>query len=304
MIPNTVLMIRPVRFGFNELTANSNSFQTRIESLSADAIQTIAQTEFDNFVSILKNHGINVIVFSDTEEPFTPDSIFPNNWISTGTKNLLVTYPMMQPNRAAERREDIISFLAKNYKYDVHRELEEFESSQQFLEGTGSLVLDHQNKIAYAAISPRTSETVLDEFEKLTGYSSIRFKAYGKAGELIYHTNVVMTIADEYCVLGAELIDDEEKDFVVSNIKKSGREILFLTKEQTLNSFAGNMLQLQNIEGKKFLVMSLSAYKSLSLPQKDFIEQKHQNKIIAVPLTIIELIGGGSARCMLAEIYS
>lgn len=303
MIPNTVLMIRPVRFGFNSATAGSNSFQTNIESLSQDDIQTIAQTEFDNYASLLKNNGISVIVFDDTEEPFTPDSIFPNNWISTGTNNLLITYPMMQPNRAAERRDDIVSFLEKKYHYKVCKDLENFERDKKFLEGTGSLVIDHENKIAFAALSPRTNEFVLNEFEKLTGYSSVRFKAFGKAGELIYHTNVVMTIADDYSVLGVDLIDEADRERVVRTLEKSGKEILFLTKEQTLNSFAGNMLQLQNGAGDKFIVMSHSAFKSLTSSQKEFFVKK-KSKIIAAPLTIIELIGGGSARCMLAEIFT
>lgn len=304
MIPNTVMMIRPVRFGFNEATAESNSFQTRIDSLSPDEIQSIALTEFDNFVSILKNNGIDVIVFEDTVQPHTPDSIFPNNWISAGANRLLLTYPMMQPNRAAERRDDIIEFLSKRFRYKVFRGLEKFEEDNVFLEGTGSLVLDHKNKIAYAAISPRTNVIALAEFKKLTQFSTVKFKAYGKTGELIYHTNVVMTIADKYSVIGADLIDDADRDDVLNKIKGSGKEILLLTKEQTLNSFAGNMLQLQNRDGKKFLVMSLRAFTSLTEEQKSFIENTHSNKILSIPLTVIESVGGGSARCMLAEIFT
>ena len=303
LIASTVLMVEPIRFGFNEETAVSNAFQKRSEVLSQKAIQEQALAEFSNFVKCLENEGIEVIVIKDTVEPHTPDSIFPNNWFTSNSTGCLMTYPMATKNRSLERREDVLNLLIERYDYQLDRSLECFEEKGKFLEGTGSLLIDHFSKTVFVALSPRADQIVLDEYLRKSGTKLVSFKALGPKNELIYHTNVMLCIADEFAIIGADTIIAEDRERVCAKLKGLGKELIFLTNEQVHEHFAGNMLQLQNQKGEKFLVMSSRAKESLTSFQMKQIAS-FENKIIDVPLSVIEATGGGSARCMLAEIFN
>ena len=299
---NTVLMIEPVAFGYNAQTAENNYFQ--VEQKGADT-QSKALVEFNNFVEKLRNKGINVIAVKDTLEPHTPDSIFPNNWVSFHKDGKVVLYPMFAPNRRAERRMDILETL-KNNGFKI-TEIDDFTASEnenKFLEGTGSMIFDHDNKIAYGSVSLRLDEELFKEFCAKYGFTPIVFHSYQNAGDQrlpIYHTNVMMCVADQFVVICLDCIDDElEREKVQEVIKSSGKEIIEISEDQ-LQQFAGNMLQVQNSEGKKFLVMSQTAYQSLNPEQINSIEKYCE--IIYSDLNTIEVNGGGSARCMLAEVF-
>ena len=299
---NTVLMIEPVAFGYNAQTAENNYFQ--VEQKGADT-QSKALAEFNNFVEKLRNKGINVIVVKDTMEPHTPDSIFPNNWVSFHKDGKVVLYPMFAPNRRAERRMDILETL-KNNGFKI-TEIDDFTASEnenKFLEGTGSMIFDHDNKIAYGSVSLRLDEELFKEFCAKYGFTPVVFHSYQNAGDQrlpIYHTNVMMCVADKFVVICLDCIDDElEREKVQEVIKSSGKEIIEISEDQ-LQQFAGNMLQVQNSEEKKFLVMSQTAYQSLKPEQINSIEKYCE--IIYSDLNTIEVNGGGSARCMLAEVF-
>ena len=299
---NTVLMIEPVAFGYNAQTAENNYFQ--VEQKGADT-QSKALVEFNNFVEKLRNKGINVIAVKDTLEPHTPDSIFPNNWVSFHKDGKVVLYPMFAPNRRAERRMDILETL-KNNGFKI-TEIDDFTASEnenKFLEGTGSMIFDHDNKIAYGSVSLRLDEELFKEFCTKYGFTPVVFHSYQNAGDQrlpIYHTNVMMCVADKFVVICLDCIDDElEREKVQEVIKSSGKEIIEISEDQ-LQQFAGNMLQVQNSEEKKFLVMSQTAYQSLKPEQINSIEKYCE--IIYSDLNTIEVNGGGSARCMLAEVF-
>ncbi|MDY3339227.1 arginine deiminase-related protein [Riemerella anatipestifer] len=299
---NTVLMIEPVAFGYNAQTAENNYFQ--VNSENADT-QSKALQEFKNFVEKLRSKGITVVSIQDTLEPHTPDSIFPNNWVSFGADGRVILYPMYAPNRRDERRMDILENL-KNQGFKINEvvDLTSSEKDNIFLEGTGSIIFDHDNKLAYGSVSLRLDEKLFREFCEKFGYTPVVFHSYQTAGTErlpIYHTNVMMCVADRFVVICLDCIDDlQERQNVVDTIKKSGKEIIEISEEQMQN-FAGNMLQVHNDEGKKFLVMSQSAYQSLSTNQIESIEK--YSEIIYSDLTTIETNGGGSARCMLAEVF-
>ena len=295
-------MIEPVAFGYNAQTAENNYFQ--VEQKGADT-QSKALVEFNNFVEKLRNKGINVIAVKDTLEPHTPDSIFPNNWVSFHKDAKVVLYPMFAPNRRAERRMDILEIL-KNNGFEI-TEIDDFTASEnenKFLEGTGSMIFDHDNKIAYGSVSLRLDEELFKEFCAKYGFTPVVFHSYQNAGDQrlpIYHTNVMMCVADQFVVICLDCIDDElEREKVQEIIKSSGKEIIEISEDQ-LQQFAGNMLQIQNSEGKKFLVMSQTAYQSLDSEQINSIEKYCE--IIYSDLNTIEVNGGGSARCMLAEVF-
>ena len=299
---NTVLMIEPVAFGYNAQTAENNYFQ--VEQKGADT-QSKALVEFNNFVEKLRNKGINVIAVKDTLEPHTPDSIFPNNWVSFHKDGKVVLYPMFAPNRRAERRMDILEMI-KSKGFEI-TEIDDFTASEnenKFLEGTGSMIFDHDNKIAYGSVSLRMDEELLKEFCAKYGFTPVVFHSYQNAGDQrlpIYHTNVMMCVADQFVVICLDCIDDElEREKVQEIIKSSGKEIIEISEDQ-LQQFAGNMLQVNNSEGKKFLVMSQTAYQSLNPEQINSIEKYCE--IIYSDLNTIEINGGGSARCMLAEVF-
>lgn len=302
---NTILMVEPVDFRFNSETAVNNYFQNETNE-SSETVQQKALNEFQGMVSKLREHGVNVIVLKDTLEPHTPDSIFPNNWISFHENAMIALYPMFAQNRRDERREDDVLDLLGEKGFDTE-EVMDYTSAEEdeiYLEGTGSIILDRANGIAYAAISPRTDEELFLEFCEDFEYTPVIFQANQTVnGERmqIYHTNVMMCVADEYAVICLDTIDDKsEKKNVVSHLKESGKEIISITEEQ-MNQFAGNMLQVGGMGSSKYLVMSQTAYNSLTKEQIEAIEKF--NKIISVDINTIETLGGGSARCMMAEVF-
>ncbi|WP_202020390.1 citrulline utilization hydrolase CtlX [Mucilaginibacter mali] len=296
--PTTLLMIRPVSFGFNPQTAGSNAFQ------KADAeqqqVQDKALQEFDNFVSILRANGVNVIVIDDTAEPHTPDSIFPNNWVSFHSTGDILLYPMQAENRRLERREDIITQLEDQFAVRHVIDLSRYEQQHKFLEGTGSMVLDRENQLAYACLSPRTDKDVLDDFCRQTGYSPVLFHAFDQHGQAIYHTNVLMCMAERFVVICLDSITDpKERETVVASFYSTQKNIFDISFEQ-MNQFAGNMLEVFNAEGESLLVMSGSAYRSLSPQQVHTLQQF--SRLVYADIPTIERNGGGSARCMMAEV--
>lgn len=291
-------MIRPVDFKFNEQTAANNKFQ--VASTESDT-QTQALKEFDGFVEILRKNGIDVTVVDDTLQPETPDSIFPNNWVSFHDDGSIYLYPMFSDNRRLERRKDILEGLSEKFEVNHVSDLSFYEMQYAFLEGTGSMVLDRVNKIAYACLSVRTDQEVLDNFCMLTGYESVSFQAVDDTNFPIYHTNVMMCIGDRFAVICLDSIrNEEEKLAVLLRLANSGKAIVEITLDQ-MNHFAGNMLQVSNNEGESILVMSEQAFLSLSDDQVTTLE--HFSSIIYAPIYTIEKNGGGSARCMLAEIH-
>ena len=300
-LPNCVLMIRPSYFAFNPGTAESNSFQTQLSGLDPFEIRQLALDEFDNFVSLLEAWDIEVLVFEDSEIPHKPDAVFPNNWFSTHLNGWLITYPMLDPMRRNEQRDDIIQTLTNRFGYIHRNELKNFESEEKFLEGTGSLVLDREQKTAYTSLSPRSHPDVIEAWAKLTGFKTITFNTLGPDNMPIYHTNVMMCIGDNFAVVGTDCIDIPDREKVINNLEKSGKKIIHLSNDQVFDSFAGNMLALSNKQGDRLLVMSTSAKRSLNAEQiKTFNDLNLE--LVAAPLSIIETVGGGSARCMMAEI--
>ena len=295
---DTVLMIRPVAFGYNEETAVNNAFQVKNEQKNT---AETARAESDAFIKLLCDNGINVIAVEDTKEPHTPDSVFPNNWFSTHDDGTLVLYPMFAENRRLERKPAALEAIKTNFSEKKVVDLTHYEEEGLFLEGTGSMILDRVNKIAYACESPRTNRTVLEDFCRQLGYSMVLFHAADADGTEIYHTNVMMHVGTEVAVVCLEAIRDEaQKSEVLASLEKTGKTVVDITLNQ-MNHFAGNMLELHNGDGKPFLIMSLTAYNSLSEEQKDFLESKMT--LITPDLECIEQNGGGSARCMLAEIF-
>ena len=301
---NSILMIRPINFRMNEQTAVNNYFQEDL-SLRDSLINLKAQKEFDDYVDKLRKFGVEVIVVSDNQENDTPDSVFPNNWVSFHKDGTMAIYPMFAENRRLERREDIILELEKEgFLIENIVDYTSAEDQNIFLEGTGSMILDRQNKIAYCAISPRADEELFIEFCEDFEYTPVIFTAnqtVGNSREAIYHTNVMMCIAETFSVICLSCIDDKkERKNVISHIKKSGKEIIDITEKQ-MHQFAGNMLQVKGKNNELFLVMSQAAYNSLTKEQIKKIE-KHCN-IISSSLETIETCGGGSARCMMAEVF-
>lgn len=294
-----LLMVRPANFGFNEETAENNSFQ-RKSSQSADEIQKTALKEFDDFVGALRNVGIQVTVIQDSEDPPKPDAIFPNNWVSFHEDNSVITYPMFSPKRRLERKESIIDEVETHFKIDNRYSLEQYEDKNQFLEGTGSMVLDRANRIVYACLSPRTDIKLIDKFCVLKGYQPIHFKAQSE-GVDIYHTNVLMAMGEDCVVICLDAIPNiDERKIVENKFEQTGKEIIEITQAQ-MNSFAGNMLEVENADGKKYMIMSQQALNSLKVAQITAIEK--YAKILSSPIPTIEKLGGGSARCMMAEIF-
>ena len=303
-ITNNIMMIKPVSFRYNEQTAVNNYYQRVLDNLTPEQIQTNALSEFNAIVEKLQNVGVNVVVIEDTKNPDTPDSIFPNNWVSFHANGIVGIYPMCAENRRDERREDIFDTLVDEHGFVIEeiKDFTEFEERDKYLEGTGSMVLDRENKICYAAISIRTDEIAVMQFCEEFGFRPVCFTANqdveGERME-IYHTNVMMCVADTFTVICLDTIDDElERENVVENLKETAKEIIEISEEQN-QRFAGNMLQVMG--DKSYLVMSKSAYSSLTDKQKTAIE-KHC-PIIYSSLDTIDDCGGGSARCMMAEIF-
>jgi hypothetical protein len=298
----TVLMVEPIAFGYNSQTAENNYFQK--EQKETD-IQEKALQEFNNFAAKLREKGINVITVKDTLNPHSPDSIFPNNWVSFHEDGTVALYPMFALNRRVERRPEILERLKdEGFKINTVEDFSPFENEEKYLEGTGSMIFDHDYKIAYGSVSLRLDEELFRNFCAKFGFTPIVFHSYQNVGDQrlpIYHTNVMMCVAEQFVVICLDCIDDEmEREKVQEVIKSSNKELIEISEDQ-LQQFAGNMLQVQNEEGDKFLVMSETAYKSLTKEQVERIE--NYCEIIYADLNTIETNGGGSARCMLAEVF-
>jgi hypothetical protein len=304
-IASTILMIRPAAFGFNEETAGSNFFQTNI-SLRKEEIQQKAIEEFDAMVQLLKSHDIDVIVFDDTKEPIKPDAVFPNNWFSTSPDGIVSIFPLYAASRRAEKRDDIVKWLKENFVVKDVQDWSEFETQGRFLEGTGSMVIDHDNKMIYASVSVRTSIPVLEKFASSNGFQAIVFLATDKERQPVYHTNVMMTLGENFAVLCEQSIDEEWELIAVRQILEStNHTIIPITREQ-MHAFAGNMLQVKNNPStgsgqKNFLLMSQTAFDCLRKEQKQMLEAYCSLLPISIP--VIEQTEGGSVRCMMAEIF-
>lgn len=299
-LSSCVLMVSPSSFQFNAETAASNDFQNNIESLSAHEIQKKAKEEHQTMVNELKEKGIDVIVIEDTPSPAKPDAIFPNNWLMMHQDGRIIIFPMKNANRQLEKRSDIVELLQKNYSVKSVLDLSHYEAKDKALEGTGSIVFDHKAKIAYACISPRTEKDVLDDLCKQIGYRAHTFNAYSEKDTLIYHTNVVMCVGEGFVVIGLNTIKDkDERATIIKQFEDSNLDIIDLNDEQLNHHFAGNMLQVKNKENIPFLVMSKRAFHSLNASQITQIEKHTQ--ILPVSIDLVEQIGGGSARCMMAE---
>ncbi len=295
-------MIRPARFESNPLTAASNRFQGKSEASPAEQ-QAVAEREFDGLVAALRVAGIDVVVIEDTPEPHTPDSIFPNNWISMHADGRVVLYPMEAENRRTERRSDIIEHLHDTIGLQVAEvvDLTAHETEGHYLEGTGSMVLDRVNRIAYACLSSRTHLDALGDFAQRMGYEVVAFDAVDSDGVPIYHTNVLMNVGEELAVICDEAIPrEDQREAVLARLRDTGHEVISLSYEQ-LHAFAGNMLELRNVDGERVTAMSRQAYDSLSSAQRERLAAN--GRIVSAPIDNIEQSAGGSVRCMLAEVH-
>ena len=301
-ITKNILMIEPVSFNYNAETALNNYFQKNDANFSKPQIQKKALEEFNNFVKLLRSKQVNVYVIKDTIHPLTPDSIFPNNWISFHSNGEVLLYPMFANNRRLERRRDIIKKLQNEYFVSEVKSLVHYEDKSIFLEGTGSMILDRTNKICYASISLRTNKSIVLDFCDQLNYKPVLFNSFqdvdGKRLP-IYHTNVMMCVASDFAIVCLDAIDSQdEKNSVINSLITTNKEIIQISELQA-NKFAGNMLQVQG--DKKYLIMSESAFNTLSEKQIQKIES--YCSILYSDLKTIEKFGGGSARCMMAEIF-
>lgn len=298
-------MIRPVAFRMNEQTAVNNYYQKVLDGLLPATVNAKAQQEFDTFVEKLRAVGVDVTVVDDTLDPDTPDSIFPNNWISFHQNGDVALYPMFAENRRHERREEILDLLEEK-GFEINN-IVDYTSAEQdgfFLEGTGSLLLDRANSKAYCALSPRADEELFIEFCEDFDYAPVIFEAYQTVGserKLIYHTNVMMCLGETFAVICSDCIDDKkERKMVLDNLKENNKEVITISEDQ-VNNFAGNMLEVRGADDKRYLIMSAAAHQSLTAKQIEKLE-KHA-EILSSSLDTIEACGGGSARCMMAEIF-
>ncbi len=301
-LADTVLMIRPVRFEQNPLTMASNKFMTELDA-SPEEQQAAAATEFEALRAALSEAGITVVVVDDTPEPHTPDSVFPNNWVTFHSDGRVVLYPMEAPNRRTERRGDILDLLQARHGFEIHDvvDLSPHEEHGRYLEGTGSLVLDRPNRVAYACRSSRTNNDVLAEFGERLGYDVVQFDAVDRHGIAIYHTNVFMNVGEAIAVICAEAIaGPNEREFVLERLRSTGHEIVELNFDQ-LDAFAGNMLELENSAGERVVAMSQSAYDSLRPDQREVLLAN--GRVAVADIRHIEQSAGGSVRCMLAEVH-
>lgn len=293
-------MVRPAAFGFNEETAANNYFQTN-PGIGKEVLQQKALAEFDNMVQLLRNEEVDVLVIDDTKEPPKPDALFPNNWLSTSPNGTVSVFPMYAPNRRAEKRDDILQQLARHFVVKDVQDWSEYEAEGRFLEGTGSMVIDHDNKMIYAAVSERTNLSVLEKYAATNNYQAIVFLATDKNGQPVYHTNVMMALGPAFCVLCEEAIEEEWELIAVRQLLEStGHTIIAITREQ-MHAFAGNMLEVKNKNGENILVLSQSAFNSLRTEQKEMLET--YAKLLPVAVPVIEQVEGGSVRCMMAEIF-
>jgi hypothetical protein len=298
-----VMMVRPVAFAGNPQTQASNSFQQRDSGAVEAANQAAALREFHALAAALQRAGVNVHVFDDTPEPHTPDSIFPNNWVSFHADGSVVLYPMLAENRRLERRLDLLEALSVKHRFHTARviDLTHHESTGVYLEGTGSLVLDRLHRIAYACVSPRTDLDVLGDFAQQLDYDIVAFEAHDAAGAAIYHTNVLMSVGERFAAVCLDAIREDERAGVLDQLRATGRVVVELTLQQ-MASFAGNMLELGSSRTGSVVAMSTQALDALTAGQRTALEA-NAGPIVAVPIPTIEKLGGGSVRCMLAEVH-
>lgn len=301
MPASAILMIRPAAFGYNEETAADNFFQSETSFAHKKKIHESALHEFDHMVRILRDHNIEVIVIDDTPSPSKPSAVFPNNWLCTSPEGKLFVFPMSAPSRRAERRDDIIRWISEHFIVTDFQDWSEFEAEGYFLEGTGSMVIDHDNKIIYACLSPRTSLPVLQKFAEHNGYQAITFLARDINGKYIYHTNVLLCIGEEFAIVCAEAIEEEwERIAVLQLLESTGHQIIRISFDQ-LHRFAGNMLLVKNNRNENLLVMSQTACDSLTPEQKELLSA--YAGLLPIDVSVIEKAEGGSVRCMMAEIF-
>jgi len=301
-LASAVLMINPVRFESNPNTLDSNKFQGKTDATPEEQ-QAAAGEEFAGIADVLERNGIKVIRVDDTAEPHTPDAIFPNNWVSFHADGTVVLYPMLATNRRTERREDIIDSLVTDHGFQVRRiiDLTAHEENGQYLEGTGSLVLDRTNRIAYACLSPRTDLDALGDFAQQLDYEVVAFDAVDKDGAAIYHTNVLMNVGEELAVIcDSAIAQNDQRTAVLASLQQTGHEVVSISNAQ-MESFAGNMLELRSSNGDRILAMSQQAKDSLDDKQLATIEK--YSRIVSASIDGIEASAGGSVRCMLAEIH-
>ncbi len=299
-ITDKIMMIRPASFQFNNETAANNAFQTAGD-YDSEAIKAKAIEEFDAMVALLRSKNITVEVIQDTAEPAKPDAIFPNNWISFHQDGTVVTYPMYAENRRIERREDIIDTLGQKYQVSKRYTFDYYEEENRFLEGTGSMLFDREHNIVYACLSPRTDIVVLEKYSVLMGAKKIAFRSVDREGQDIYHTNVMMALGIDFCVICLESIKNEvEKKEILESLEVTGKQVVDITYDQ-MENFAGNMLQVSNGNGERYLILSQAAYDSLTTDQVNTLSEL--TNILPIPITTIETLGGGSVRCMMAEVF-
>lgn len=299
---STVLMIRPARFIGNPQTLASNSFQDRALRIDAGEAQRAALAEFDGLARALREAGVVVHVFEDTPEPHTPDSIFPNNWVSFHADGTIVLYPLLAPNRRQERRQELLEALSARHGLRVARvlDLTPHERAGRYLEGTGSLVLDRVNRIAYACISPRTDLDVLGDFAQQLDYEIVAFEAYDAGAAPIYHTNVLMSVGPRFAAICSQCIREDERAAVLDALRTTGHTLIDLSFEQ-MADFAGNLLALRAATGEGVIALSARALEALAPAQRAALEE--HGTLVSAPIPTIERLGGGSVRCMLAEVH-
>jgi hypothetical protein len=297
-----VLLIRPACFGSNAQTAGSNAFQQSV-SLSPAEIQRQARLEFDQAVSLLQAAGLDVMVFDDLPESATPDAVFPNNWISSHADGTVFLYPMEALNRRQERRTDIVEALSERYGFNIRQiiDLTPHEEAGEYLEGTGSMVLDRPGHFAYAALSSRTHAASLAEFAQRADYNVVLFEAVDSGGQPVYHTNVVMTIGEKFALIcDAAIADADRRASVLAHLAETGREVIRISLPQ-MESFAGNLLEMSTASGDAVIALSRRAYDALSTNQLESLGR--YGRLLPVPIDLIERVGGGSLRCMIAEVF-
>ncbi|MBK9272387.1 MAG: amidinotransferase [Saprospiraceae bacterium] len=297
-LTSRIIMVRPAHFGYNPETANNNKFQSKPADVSSNSIQQLAVEEFDAMVAKLQMRNIEVIVFQEDDLEIRPDAVFPNNWLTLHEDGKLISYPMYSPLRRLERSAKLVEILHHNFVVNQSIHLEKYEEKNQFLEGTGSMIFDRGNKIIYACLSERTNPELLQLISDILNYQLITFESKDAMGYPIYHTNVMMAMGLDFVIICMESISVPDQLKLKTIFQQTGKQIIEIDFQQ-MNSFAGNMLQLVNSKGEPQLIMSGSAHKSLNLNQIEALESKTQ--ILVVDIPTIEKIGGGSARCMIAE---
>ena len=298
---NNILLVRPSNFGFNIETAASNAFQQKADENEETTKQKVIN-EFELFAAALQSKGVNIFFSDDTMYPEKPDAVFPNNWVSFHADGTVILYPMYAPNRRHERRQDIIDTLKKDFEIKQLLDLSAYENEGMFLEGTGSMVFDHDYKIAYACLSPRTNKELFVKVCRHLQYKPVWFRAYDKGGREIYHTNVMMCVGQKFAVICSDSItSNHERELILQSLTETGHQVIDITWGQ-MSHFAGNMLALKTNDGKSIVAMSQSAFDSLTQRQKN--EIGNYGELVTLSVNTIEATGGGSARCMIAEVFS